>query len=62
MYLDAVMKEVKIGMKEVGTRVLEEKGECRLPDLLYAEDLVLCGESEEDPKVMVGLLLLNGEE
>ena len=27
---------------------------CRLPELLYANDLVLCGESEEDLKVMVG--------
>ena len=25
-----------------------------MPDLLYADDLVLCGESEEDLRVMVG--------
>ena len=31
--------------------------EWRLPNLLYAEDLVLCGESEKDLKVMVGLFL-----
>ena len=28
--------------------------EWRLPGLLYADDLVLCGESEEDLRVMVG--------
>ena len=28
--------------------------ECRLPGLLYADDLVICGESEEDLRVMVG--------
>ena len=26
----------------------------RLPSLLYADDLVLCGELEEDMRVMVG--------
>ena len=25
-----------------------------MPDLLYADDLALCGESEEDLRVMVG--------
>ena len=39
VYMDAVMK-VKMGM---GRRV-----EWRLPGLLYANDLVLCGESKED--------------
>ena len=28
--------------------------EWRLPGLLYADNLVLCGESKEDLKVMVG--------
>ena len=28
--------------------------ECRLPGILYADDLVLCGESEEDLKAIVG--------
>ena len=36
VYMDGVMKEVKIGM-----------GERRLPGILYADDLVLYGESEE---------------
>ena len=48
VYMDAVMKEVKIGMGRRGVRFQEEGRECRLPGLLYADDLVLCGESEED--------------
>ena len=32
----------------------EEGREWRLPGLLYADDLVLCGESEEDLRAMVG--------
>ena len=28
--------------------------EWRLPGFSYADDLVLCGESEEDPRAMVG--------
>ena len=35
-------------------RFLEDWREQRLPSLLYADDLVLCGESEEDLRVMVG--------
>ena len=36
----------------------EEGKEWRLPDLFYADDLVLCGESEEDLRAMVGEVLL----
>ena len=45
-----LMKEVKEGseLSEVWER------EWKLPGLLYADDLVLCGESEEDLRVMVG--------
>ena len=35
-------------------KFLEDGREWRLPDLLYADNLVLCGESEEDLRVMVG--------
>ena len=35
-------------------RFLEDGREWRLPGLLYAEDLVLCGESEEELRAMVG--------
>ena len=45
VYMDAVMKKVN------GKRFLEE---WRLPGLLYANELVLCGESEEDTRAMVG--------
>ena len=41
------MKEVKMG---IGRR----EREWRLPGLLYTDDLVLCGESEEDLRAMVG--------
>ena len=52
--MDAVMKEVKMGMETRGVKFLEEEREWRLPDLLFADDVVLCGESEEDLRVMVG--------
>ena len=32
----------------------KERKEWRLPGLLYADDLVLCGESEENLRAMVG--------
>ena len=35
-------------------KFLEDGREWRLPGLLYADDLVLCGESEEDLRAMVG--------
>ena len=48
-YMDGEMKELKMG----GVRFLEDRGEW-IPGLLYAADLVLCGESEEDLIVTVG--------
>ena len=53
-YMNAVMKEVKMGMGRRGVRLLEDWREWRLPRLLYADDLVLCGESEEELRVMMG--------
>ena len=44
VYMDAVMKEVKMGMGRRGMRFMEEGREGRLPDLSYADDLALCGE------------------
>ena len=41
-------------MGRSGVRFLEEGREWRLPYLLYADDLVLCGESEKDLRVMLG--------
>ena len=54
VYIDAVMKEVKMGMGRRGVRFQEEGREWRLPGLLYAGDLVLCGELEEKLRAKVG--------
>ena len=48
------MKEVKIGIGRMGVRFLVEGRKWRLSGLLYAGDLVLYSELEEDLKVMVG--------
>ena len=48
------MKEMKMGIGKRGMRFQEEGREWRLPLLLYADELVLCGESEEDLRAMVG--------
>ena len=53
VYIDRVMKEGKIDRGRRGVSSLEDGREWRLPGLLYANDLVLCGKSEEDLKVMV---------
>ena len=54
VYMNAVMKEVKMGMGKRGVRFQEEGREWRLPGLLYADDLVLCGELEENLRAIVG--------
>ena len=56
VYMDGVMKEVKMGIGRRGVRFLENGREWRFTGLLYADHLVLCGESEEDLRVMVGRL------
>ena len=38
----------------MGMRFQEEGREWRLTSLLYADDLILCGESEEDLRAMMG--------
>ena len=40
--------------KRRGMRFMEEGREWRLTFVLYADDLVLCGESEEELRGMVG--------
>ena len=50
----AMIKEVKIGMGKRGMRFREEGREGRLPGIFYANDLVLCSESEEDLMAIVG--------
>ena len=53
VYMDGVMKDVKMGVGRRRVRFLEDGREWRLPGLLYAYDLVLYGESEEDLRTMV---------
>ena len=54
VYIDAVMKEVKMRMRKKEGRFLKDGREWILHTLLYAYDLILCGESEEDLRAMVG--------
>ena len=54
VYMDAVMNELKMGMGRRGVRFQKDRREWRVPGLLYADDLVFCGESEEDLKGVVG--------
>ena len=54
VYMNGVMKEVKMGMGRRGVRFMEEGREWILPSLLYADDLDLCGESKEDLRALVG--------
>ena len=53
VYMDGVMNEVKMGMGRRGVSFLVEGREWRLPGLLYADDLVLCGELEEDLRAVM---------
>ena len=46
--MDALMKEEK-------SEVSGGRREGRLPGLLYADDLVLCGESKENQRAMVAV-------
>ena len=54
VYMNAVMKELKMGMGRRRVRFQEEGREWILLGLLYADDLVLFGESEEDLRAIVG--------
>ena len=47
VYMDGVVKEVKMGMVRKGVSFLEDGREWRLPSLLNADELVLCGEYED---------------
>ena len=49
--MNAVMKEVK---RRMGVKFLEEGRKCRLPGLLYTDDLVLYGKLEKNLRAMVG--------
>ena len=48
------MKEVKMGMGRKEVSFLEDGREWRLAALLYTDDFVLCGELEEELRMIVG--------
>ena len=54
VYMNGLMKERKMGMGRRGVSFMEDRREWRLPGLLYVDDLVLCGELEEDLILMAG--------
>ena len=56
VYMAEGMKEVKMGMGRRAVSFLEEGREWRLPGLLYSDDLILCGESDENLRLIVGWL------
>ena len=51
--MDTLTKEIKMGMRRTRVKFLEELREWILSGLFYTDNLVLCGELEEDLKVMV---------
>ena len=53
LYIDGVMEEGKMEMRRRGVSFLKDVSEWRLPGLLSADDMVLCGESEENLRMMV---------
>ena len=53
VYMDGVMKEVKMRKGRRGASFLEHRRKWRLPGLLYADELVLCAETEDHLRVMV---------
>ena len=56
------MNELKMGMGRRGVRFQEEGRGWRLAGLLYEDEFVLCGESEEDLRAIVDVLLRCVEE
>ena len=54
VYMGVVMKKLKMEMERMGVIFQEEGKERKLAGLLYANDLVFCGESEEDLRTIVG--------
>ena len=52
------MKDLKMGIGRRGMRFKEGGREWRLYGLLYTDDLVLCGELEEDLRAIVGRFVL----
>ena len=57
VYMNAVMKGIENGNRRKGVRFREDGKEWRLLGLLYADDLFLCWESEEDLRAIVGCFI-----
>src|SRR5678815_5285247 len=51
--MDEVMKELEVGVTRDIVGMMENGREWRVPYLLYVDDLVLCGESEESLRGLV---------
>src|SRR5678815_4623106 len=51
LYMDGVMKELKVGVTGNGVRMMENGDEWRVQYLLYANDLVLFGQYEEFERI-----------
>ena len=54
VYMDALMKEVKVEMGKMELGFMEEGKDGRLPGLLYANNLVLRDDTEGKIKMIVG--------
>src|SRR5678816_2479870 len=46
-------ERIRGGVAEEGVRLMKNRREWKVPCLLYADDLVLCGESEESLRGLV---------
>ena len=51
--MEGVIKKLNIEMGRRGVNFMEDGRDWKLPGLLYVDVLILCGESEEDLRVMV---------
>src|SRR5678816_3500869 len=53
LYMDEVMKKLEVRVTRDSVRMMENGREWRVSYLLYEDDLVLCGESEENLRGLV---------
>ena len=51
--MNTVRKELEIVIWGMGLIFLEKRREWQLPNIMYIDDMVLCGESEEDWKGII---------
>jgi len=53
VFMDAVMKEVRMGTRNIGVRLEVNGNEWRVSDLLYADDVVFMSETEAELRSMI---------